>query len=261
MLKKGNAVYREINKRRIILERRMPFSKDVYEFLDEMNITDMIFTSMQLDGGNMKRETIIGILKGNFYTDVSLMEHVKVQRYKELFLELNAMCRMKTEISEAVFSHVYKIINDEEMSLREDNPVVYEWEYNPPHPREIKSMMNVLINWIGRDGRAYDNANPLETPDLRESPSDFVLRAAYLHCRIVEIYPFGDKSAELARIMMYYYLMLKGYPVFRLDMNEQQYNTAIGEYLKNGNIGMFYEEIGRALFKKTELMMQITAAK
>lgn len=254
-------MYRELNKKRIILERRRPFKADISEFITEMDIIDMIFTSSQLEGSMLTRETITGILKGNFYTDISLMEHIKVQRYKELFAELDNMRRMKTDISELVFSCVYRIINDEEMSLRENNDIVYEWDYMPPNPKEIGKMMNVLINWIGRDGQIYDKANPLETPDLTETPSDCILRAAYLHCRILEIYPFGEKSAEIARIMMYYYLMLKGYPTFRINMNEQQYNTAIAEYLKNGNIGAFYDAVLKSLWSKMELIMQLTDLK
>lgn len=218
MLKKGNAVYRELNKKRIILDRRKPYKSDVAEFINEINLVDFVYTFFKLDGSAITREMITGMLKGNFYTDVSLIDHARVQRYREVYNELENMRQMKIGFSEPVFSYVYSLLeNAPEVKYREDNPVIFEWNYNPPHPSDIRNRLNLLINWIERDGAAYEKINPLETPDLQESPSDFVLRAAYLHSRILSIYPYESGNVEIALIMMYYYFICKGYPVLKSD--------------------------------------------
>ena len=72
---------------------------------------------------------------------------------------------------------------------------------------EIDIRLKVLLNWIGRDGGVYENQNALETDDLSEAPSDFILRAAYLHNRFIEICPYKEDNAEIARAIMYYYMM------------------------------------------------------
>ncbi|MBE6029975.1 MAG: Fic family protein [Clostridiales bacterium] len=253
-------MYRELNKKRIIIERRKPYKDNIVEFLKELDTVDVLYTSAKLDGSTITRDMITGMLKGAFYTDVSLMEHAKVQRYREVIEELYNMSRMKIGLSQPVMTHIYSRIMDKPVNdYRDCNPVVYEWDYNPPHPREIIGQLHTLVNWIERDGAEYDIVNPMETSDLQDEPSNFVLRAAYLHNRILEIYPYNEGNSEFARFVMYYYLISKGYPVFELLFSESEYNEAVAEYLASGNIGPFYQGLMQSLMAKMELIMTLTA--
>ena len=116
------------------------------------------------------------------------------------------------------------------------------------------------MNWITRDGELYETVNPLETEELAENPSNFVLRAAYLHEYFLEIWPYEEANAEMALVLMYYYLLAKGYPIFSLSCSAEEYRTAASEYLRGGGMESFSSLIARSLFNRMELLMQMTAA-
>ena len=61
---KGKLVYREINKRKIILEKRKPYSRSVAGRINEMNVLDFVYTGMRLNGSVLTRENAAAMLAG-----------------------------------------------------------------------------------------------------------------------------------------------------------------------------------------------------
>ena len=116
-------------------------------------------------------------------------------------------------------------------------------EYNPPHPSEIEEQMDILFQWLGE-------------ADFQSNP---ILRAAYLHNKLIEIYPFETHSEAVARMAMYYELIRNGYPPIMLNLSESEYYSAIKSYLKKEEIQPLYEPLERGIYNKLEIMMQLTA--
>ena len=253
-------MYRELNKKRIILEKRKPYTQEAYEKIAENDLVDFVYTSLRLDGSQFSREMVEKILvEGGFSPDLSLEDHVKAHKYREVLSYLKGLYEMQTDISLPVITEIYSMISgDKTKSLRSDDPFIYEWNYRVPDHCGIRDSLNILVNWIGRDGKVYDRANPLETEGLKESPSDFILRAAYLHDRLAVMYPYGRYSASVARTVMYYYIMSKGYPVFELETDQEQYNDMIAEYAENGDVTPLYNCIAGSVLHKLESLMEIT---
>ena len=115
--------------------------------------------------------------------------------------------------------------------------------YNPPYSREVEGQMRLLFTWLYSD--------PYETNPL--------MKAAQLHNRIIEIYPFEENSEEMARFILYYFLLRQGFPPFSLGISEQEYNEMMINYLKNEDSRPFYQVVERAVFNKMEVLMQLTA--
>ena len=259
--KKGTFVYREINKRKIIIENRKPYSRSVTERINRMNLLDFIYTSMRLSGCAATREMIEAMMNGEIFSDMSLGEHARTLRYRQLLSEMQSMCEMRTSLSLDVIARIYCIITGEdEMKFRDrDDTTEFGYDYNPPDAAEIDIRLKVLLNWIGRDGGVYENQNALVTDDLSEAPSDFILRAAYLHNRFIEICPYKEDNAEIARAIMYYYLMYKGHGVFALDISTEDYLEDIMIFLKSGDVTPFYKVLECSLDEATKKLMEITA--
>ena len=254
-------MYREINKRKIILEKRKPYSRSVAGRINEMNVLDFVYTGMRLNGSVLTRENAAAMLAGEVFADMSLQEHARTLRYRQLLSEMQSMCEMGTSLSVDVMARFYCIVTGEdEMKLRHrDDTTEFGYAYNPPDAGEIGERLMVLMNWIGRDGKVYENPNALETDDLKEAPSDFILRAAYLHNRFIEICPYKEDNAEIARIIMYYYLMYKGHDVFPLDITAEEYGEDIMIFLRSGDVQPFYKALERSLDGRTKMLMEITA--
>ena len=103
--------------------------------------------------------------------------------------------------------------------------------------------MDILLQW-------------LSTADCDHNP---ILKAAYLHNKLIEIYPFETNSESIARMALYYELIRNGYPPVPLNISEQEYYMALEAYLKKENIQPIYEALERSVYNKLDVMLQLTA--
>lgn len=237
-------MFREIKKKKLILENRKPYTREISEYIDEINMVDWIFTSMRLDGSNISKSGVQKIAKGEFLVNVTVNDHATIGHYQEAIKLAYDMADMEIELDEKYLYRFYQILaNPEKLEYRRTNPILVMLDYNPPHPSEIDEQMEILFQWM--------NANDFE--------SNPILRAAYLHNKLVEIYPFETCSEAVARMAMYYELIRNGFPPVLLNLSEQEYYAAIRSYLKKEEIQPLYEPLERGIYNKLEVMMQLTA--
>lgn len=237
-------MYREIKKKKLILDNRKPYTKETAEYINELNLTDWIYTCMRLDGSAIGKASVLKILKGNFIVEASVGDHTAVANYRDAIRIAYAMAEMGNELNEKVLFQFYEILADpENLEYRRTNPVLLMLDYIPPHPSEIEEQMDILFQWMN-------------TNDFQGNP---ILRAAYIHNKLVEIYPFETHSEAVARMAMYYELIRNGYPPVLLNLSESEYYSAIGSYLKKEEIQPLYEPLERGVYNKLEIMMQLTA--
>ena len=237
-------MFREIKKKKLILENRKPYTRETAEYIEEINVVDWILTTMRLDGSSITKSSVQRIVKGDFLVDVSVNDHAAVGDYQEVIKLAFDMADMGMELNEKYLYRFYEIMaNPEKLEYRRTNPILVMMDYIPPHPSEIEEQMEILFQWM--------NAN-----DFENNP---ILRAAYFHNKLVEIYPFETHSEAVARMAMYYELIRNGYPPVLLNLNEQEYYDAIRSYLKKEQIQPMYEPLERGVYNKLEIMLQLTA--
>ncbi|HPO05180.1 MAG TPA: Fic family protein [Bacillota bacterium] len=237
-------MYREIKKKKLILDNRKPFRKETARLIAEINRLDWIYSSMQLDGGNLKKEAVGRIINGDFLTDISINEHSIISNYKGVIDLAYDMAEMDYYLNEKYMFKLYKILTGEtEAEYRKSNPVLRMIAYNPPHFKEIEEQMELMFNWL--HSNLYQT-NPIE-------------KAAYLHNKLIEIYPYQTSSEAMARIAAQYHLIRNGFPPIQWNISEQEYYDAIRIYLKNEDIQPIYDVLERGVFNKLEIMMQLTA--
>lgn len=237
-------MYREIKKKKLILDNRKPYRKEVSQFLDELNRLDWIYSSMRLDGSNLSRASVERILKGEFLIDVSVKDHSTISNYKNVIDQIYDMVEMDFYLNEKYLFKLYQTLtNETESEYRKFNPVLRMISYNPPHFYEIEEQMELLFNWLHSGA---SETNPIE-------------KAAYLHNKLIEIYPYKTDSEAMARIAAQYHLIRNGLPPILWNISEQEYYDAIHLYLKNENTQPIYDVLERGVFNKLEIMMQLTA--
>lgn len=237
-------MFREIKKKKLILENRKPYTQEATEYIEEMNLVDWIYTSMRLEGRAVSKVSVQRIIKGDFLIDVTVNDHAAVGDYQEAIKLAYDMADMGIELDEKYLYKFYEILaNPPKTEYRRTNPILLMLDYIPPHPSEIEEQMEILFQWM--DSNDFDN-NP-------------ILRAAYLHNKLVEIYPFETHSESVARMAVYYELLKNGYPPILLNLSESEYYSAIRSYLKKEEIQPLYEPLERGVYNKLEIMMQLTA--
>lgn len=236
-------MYREIKKKILILENRKPFSSEITAYMEEISHIDWIYSSLHLDGSAITKESVTKIRKGEFVVDVNLMEHSMIRNYSEAIRLCFILVGMGTEFSEKTLIKLYKaLFPEEEVLYRSNNPVLVELGYNPPHFKEIGEQMELLFDWM-----------------MREAMNNPIRKATYLHNKLIEIYPFGDRSAIMARMALLYELIKNGFPPIALAMGESEYNDAMRSYLKTENPELFYKIVERGIYNQLEVMLQLTA--
>lgn len=236
-------MFREIKKKKLILDNRKPYAKETAEYIDEMNQVDWIYTCMRLDGSSAGKASVQRIAKGEFLVDVSINDHSMVGSYQDAIKLAYDMADMGIELNEKYLFRFYQILdNPASLEYRRTNPVLVMLDYVPPHPSEIDEQMDILFHW-------------LNTNDFESNP---ILRAAYLHNKLVEIFPYETHSEAVARMAMYYELIRSGFPPVLLNLSESEYYSAIRSYLKKEEIQPLYEPLERGVYNKLEIMMQLT---
>ena len=237
-------MFREIKKKKLILENRKPYSREVANYIDEINLIDWIYTFMRLEGSIITKGGVEKVVKGEFLVEVPIMDHGVIDHYHNAIKYAYDLAGMGTELNERILLDFYKrVANTSDAEYRRNNPILVMLDYNPPHPSEIQEQMDLLMQWLYTDNC---DSNP-------------ILKAAYLHNKLLEIYPFEEHSEAVARMAMYYELIRNGYPPVFLNFSEQEYYDAIRHYLKKEEIQPIYHALERGVYNKLEIMLQLTS--
>lgn len=238
-------MFREIKKKKLILDNRKPYARETADYIDEINLVDWIYTSMRLDGSSIGKSDVQKIIKGEFIVTVTVNDHSAIGNYQNAIRLAYDMADMDIELTEEYLFRFYQILaNPEKPDYRRTNPVLVMLDYVPPHPSEIEEQMDILFQW-------------LHTFDFE---GNSILRAAWLHNKLIEIWPYESHSEAVARMAMYYELIRNGYPPVLLNLNETEYYSAVRSYLKKEEIQPLYEPLERGVYNKLEIMMQLTCS-
>ena len=71
--------------------------------------------------------------------------------------------------------------------------------------------------------------------------------------------PYGERDGLLARAMMSYFLMEKGYPAVVPNMKEEEYNSLALTMLKTAELQGLKELVKKEVLEHFDLMIQLTA--
>ena len=236
-------MYREIKKRKVILGNRLPYAPEVANMINEMNLFDWVYTSLRLDGSPLSEETVSSMLKGKITMEATLEDHAFVNRSVQAIKKAQSLASLHNEIDLNLIKNIHGIITGcQDSHFRKGNPVLIPLSYNPPHAHEVKEQIDILLNWLATDKE--------ETNILR--------KACLLHHRFLEIYPFECYSESMARFLLYYLLILEGYPPFPISLTESAYNDTLSTFFRREDIEPFYTMVERCLFHKMEVLMQLT---
>lgn len=238
-------MYREIKKKKLILENRKPYQSEISAYIRELNMVDWIYSSMHLDGSGISREETAKIANGGLIVTATVDDHKMISNYKKMIQLVYSMQEMLDNFNEISLQKMYLALTDgtkAEFSYRTNNPVLYTLHYNPPHFFAIEEQLDLFFDWLSEED---PEGNPIQ-------------KAVISHNKLVEIYPFSKYNEAIARALLNYQLIQNGYPPILLAMSEQEYNKALAEFLKSENSQPLYEVVERCVFNKLDVLLQLT---
>jgi Fic family protein len=241
-------MFGEIKEKLKQLEQRKPFDREIIEEIEALNATDWAYSCLNLKGSKITKETVSQIVGGKFVIDATVSEHLSIERHEDTLKETISLLEMDNDLTESIFRRLFsKFFPETEFEYRRGNPVIMTFVFNPVYSKDIKEEIQELFRWLYSDDVSS------------ETNQNEILKAAYLHNRFIEIYPFEEVTEEMASIVMYYYLMQRGYPPFALRFSQQEYYKSVTAYLKKNDISSFYNCMERSIYNKIDVLLQMTS--
>ncbi|MGN0714303.1 MAG: Fic family protein [Anaerovoracaceae bacterium] len=199
--------------------------------------------NLRLSGSSLRPEDIDTVLQGGCILSAPIEEHLMITRLEELRQYIYRLSDMEADLSLQMIRDMHTILSGSTAKdFRKGNPVLLEYGASPLLPGEIPGEMAGLVNFARK----------------REEGENLFLKAARLHNRCMEIYPYSEKTPELARAILYYTLVRNGLPMAALELSEEEYNQEIAAYLAGGGSQPLADHLMHAVRNRLELMVQLT---
>lgn len=238
-------MYNEILKKKGILDSRKPYDIEVRKKLKQEEACALISTALHLEGSIITKQQVEEILDGGFIRAATLQDHLSIEHHIEALAHIDNLLDMENDLNLRIMEEINDILCSTEGQIwRKSNPIVYTLDYMPEHYQEVREKVEELMRWFYRCDE--------------EVQGNVLLKAALLHNKLIEIYPFEYFNEATARLLMYYVLMQAGLPICELRVSEQEYNSAIVEYLKKHNIEPFYRILERNMYNRLDVILQMT---
>ncbi len=242
---------RDIKKKMVILSRRMPFSNDVKAFMNHLEKKEWVYRNLKMEGSRLTPEQTENLLTGQYVLAASVWEHLMVQRLEKILASMYDFISRRVDIDLKLINTFHNLLSADNADLsdgyRKKSMVITEYDYIPLIPAEIPSAMKKLQMIIDKKNKITGDS--VECFDA----------AAEIHNEILRILPYGGDDKILARVLMTYFLMERGYPAVIFDMSEEEYNNAVFKGLRDADYSKIREAMLKAVLERTDLMMQLTA--
>ena len=234
-------MYQELLKQKIDLSLRKPFKKETNVKIKTLNEVDCLYGAMALDGTDLSREDIEGMLRGEMPGNATLKECVFLKNYLNALDLVRDSLAMKSNLDKRLLLKLHNLLIGEVSGFRKCNPAAVDFRHVPPHHRDVEALLSSLLQ------SAYKNS------------ANEIRSASRIHCGIMDIYPFEQYSGVIARMAMNYYLEEKGFFPVALGYNRKEYIKTVTECLHDKDDAIFFWGLERAEYNKMGLVLQIVA--
>lgn len=207
----------------------------------EVNKMDMVRASLIARNPKYASIDIEGILNGNLQRDVPVKDYVFIENFCNLIRVAFSCLEMGNYLDKHFLISGYRILTEDENGyFRKSNPVLYAFNHVPAHALDIEEKLDDALR------RVYS----------RQAGNNVILKAMYIHNKLIDIYPFQEYSVELAVFAMNYYLMENGLTPVCLTISRDDYQTLVGECLKGNRQEEFYNMLCGCVYDKMEGTIQ-----
>jgi len=247
------------------LDKYRPLTTDMEKRIMQKFRLDWNYHSSHIEGNTLTYgETKALILFGQTAQAKPLKDHLEMSGHDEAIKTIEEVIKQKRPLTENFIRELHNIILN--------NP--YEVDAITPDGKPTKKMIQIgkyktTPNHVKtKTGEIFYFAKPEETPakmqdlmiwykkNLKNINTDPVLFATEFHYRFIRIHPFDDGNGRIARLLMNFILMQKGYPPAIIKSEDKQNYFAALEQADSGEIEYFFNYICQQVILSLELMIK-----
>ena len=235
---------REIRKKMVILRSRSPFRQEVKKQIASLEYREWIQMYLRLSGSRLTEEEVDAMLQGGIVLHAAVEDCLLVERAAQLREYIYRLTDMGASLSSQILRDMHAILSGTPRSDFRRAGILMEryGDCSQINGAEIPEAVNAVVLAAGE---RTEGENPLE-------------KAAVLHNRILEIYPFSDRNELLALAVLYYIAAEAGYPLAALALTADQYTELFVHYRKTRDSRGMADALGRAVLNRMDFMMQLT---
>ncbi len=206
--------------------------------IKELSSKDMIRGSLIARNAHHSQVQLDAILdEGELQRDLPVKDYVFIQNFRDV-VRVGMVClEMGNYLDKYLLLSSYRTLEgDQNAYFRKTNPVIYSINHVPAHSLDIEDKLDDCLRRIYR----------------ADSGNDVVLKAMFIHNKIIDIYPFENYSMELAIFAMNYFLMESGLVPVNMPIDRRSYLEIVGDNLKGHRQEEFYGFLQKAIYDKME---------
>ena len=235
---------REIRKKMVILHNRGPFRQEVKDRLAALEHREWIHMFLRLSGSRLTEEEIDTMMQGGFVLHAAVEECLLVDRVQQLREYIYRLTDMGAPLSGQILQDMHAILSGGGREEFRKGGILMEryGTYSQINGSDIADAINEVLRFAAQK---TEGENSLE-------------KAALIHNRILEIYPFSDRNELLSLAALYYMTAEAGYPLAALKLTEEAYTDLFLHYTKNRDCRAMAQALGEAVLARMDFMMQLT---
>ena len=206
--------------------------------IKELSSKDMIRGSLLARNAHHSQVKLDEILdEGELQRDLPVKDYVFIQNFRDV-VRVGMVClEMGNYLDKYLLLSSYRTLTgDQSAYFRKTNPVIYSINHVPAHSLDIEDELDDCLRRVYR----------------ADSGNDVVLKAMFIHNKMIDIYPFEEYSIELAIFAMNYFLMENGLVPVNMPIDRRSYLEIVGENLKGHRQEEFYGFLQKAIYDKME---------
>lgn len=229
------SVHEKLYEMRIELAAMLKNNRLLYSAVQEVNRIDMVRASLILRSTNHDKLPVEKILDGELPKEVPVKDYVFIENFSNLVRIAYSNLDMGNSLDKHLLISGYRILSENENGyFRKSNPVVYAFNHVPPHAVDTEDRLTDCLR------KVYS----------RESGNNVILKAMYIHNKIIDIYPFEEYNGELAIFALNYYLLENGLAPISMALSRQDYLNQVSDCLKGVHQERFYDFLCGAIYDK-----------
>lgn len=208
---------KNLSRMRIELTSMLKNNRLLRSAVREVNRIDMVRAALIVRNQAHDRVPVEKILEGELPQEVSVKDYVFISNFSDLVRISFSNMEMGNSLDKHLLIQGYRILSENENGyFRKTNPVVYSFNHVPPHAVDVEARLDDCIR------KVYS----------RDAGDNVVLKAMYIHNKIIDIWPFDDNNAELAIFALNYFLMENGLAPISMSLDRQDYLNMVTDCLK-----------------------------
>lgn len=256
-LQKANALKKELDNYR-------PLTPEMEQRIMQKFRLDWNYHSSNIEGNQLSYgETKALILFGTTAQAKPLKDHLEMTGHDEAIKYIEEVINQKRPLTEQFIRELHKMLLKEPYEVNAETPdgkptkkriQIGQYKTTPNHvktstgemfyfasPEETPAKMEELINWYREE--------------FKKKKVDAILFATEFHYRFVRIHPFDDGNGRIARLLMNFILMQKGFPPAIIKTEDKQNYFNALQQADAGDIEYFFNYICEREIESLELML------